>query len=107
LIGFSVGSKDNEDLVVNHLLFAYDTLIFCGAQSEHLRNLRCMFLCFEVALGLRINLGKSEIVPIGKVEDVDNLAHIFGCRVVSLPLKYLGLLLGASNKSYFYLEWSY
>jgi hypothetical protein len=66
-----------------------------------------MFLCFEVALGLRINLGKSEIVPIGKVEDVDNLAHIFGCRVVSLPLKYLGLLLGASNKSYFYLEWSY
>jgi hypothetical protein len=31
LTGFSVGSRDNEDLVVNHLLFADDTLIFCGA----------------------------------------------------------------------------
>jgi hypothetical protein len=30
-----VGIKDNEALVVNHLLFAGDTLIFCGAQAEH------------------------------------------------------------------------
>jgi len=33
LTGFFVGSKDNEDY---HLLFADDTLIFCGAKSEHL-----------------------------------------------------------------------
>jgi len=48
---------------------------------------------------LRINLGKSKIVPIGKVEDVDDLAHILGCCVVSLPLKYLGMPLGASYKA--------
>jgi hypothetical protein len=54
----------------------------CGAQAEHVRNLRCIFLCFEATLGLRINLGKSELVPIGEVEDVDNLAHNVGCRVV-------------------------
>jgi hypothetical protein len=35
LIGFSVGSRDIEELVVNHQLFADDTLIFCGAQAEH------------------------------------------------------------------------
>jgi hypothetical protein len=45
--GFSVGIRDNEALVVNHLLFADDTLIFCGSQAEHVRNLRCTFLCFE------------------------------------------------------------
>ena len=28
------GVRDNEALVVSHLLFANDTLIFCGAQSE-------------------------------------------------------------------------
>jgi len=46
-----------------------------------------------------INLGKSELVPIGEVENVDNLAHILGSRVASLPMTYLGLLLGASFKA--------
>jgi len=99
LIGFSVGIRDNEDLVVNHLLFVDDTLIFCGAHSEHVRNLRFIFLCFEAASGLRINLGKSEIVPIGEVEDVNNLAHIVWCCVASLLMTYLGLPLGASYKA--------
>jgi len=40
-------------------------------------------LCFEVASELRINLAKSDIVPIEEVEDVE-LASILGCRVSSL-----------------------
>jgi hypothetical protein len=48
---------------------------------------------------LRINLGKSEIVPIGDVEDVEGLAQLLGCRVVSLPMIYMGLPLGASYKT--------
>jgi hypothetical protein len=99
LSGFSVGIRGNEPLVVNHLLFADDTLIFCGAQAEHVQNLRCTFLCFEAVSGLRINLGKSELVPIGEVEDVESLAHILGCRIGSLPMTYLGMPLGASFKS--------
>jgi hypothetical protein len=99
LTRFSVGSRDNKDLVVNHLFFIDDTLIFCGAQSDHFRNLCCIFLCFKAASGLRINLGKSKIVPIGEVEDVDDLAHILGCCIASLPMKYLGLPLGASYKA--------
>jgi hypothetical protein len=47
LTGFSVGSRESESLVVNHLLFDDDTLIFCGAQEEQIRHLRCIFLCFE------------------------------------------------------------
>jgi hypothetical protein len=85
--------------VVNHLLFADDTLILCGAQAEHVRNLRCTFLCFEAVSGLRINLGKSELVPIGEVEDVESLAHMLGCRIGSLSMTYLGMSLGASFKS--------
>jgi hypothetical protein len=34
LTGFSVGSRDSEALVVNHLLFADDTLIFCGVKKN-------------------------------------------------------------------------
>jgi hypothetical protein len=99
LSSFSVGIRGNEALVVNHLLFADDTLIFWRAQAEHVRNLRCTFLCFEAVSGLRINLGKSELVPIGEVEDVESLAHILGCRIGSLLMTYLGMPLGASFKS--------
>jgi hypothetical protein len=38
LSGFSVGIRDNNALVVYHLLLADDTLIFCGAQAKHVRN---------------------------------------------------------------------
>jgi hypothetical protein len=99
LTRFSVGSKDSNALVLNHLLFVDDTLNFCGAQVEQIRHLRCIFLCFKAASRLRINLGKSEIVPIGDVEDVEGLAQLLGCRVVSLPMIYMGLPLGASYKT--------
>jgi hypothetical protein len=33
------------------------------------------------------------------VEDIEELASILGCRVSSLPMKYLGLPLGASYKA--------
>ncbi|RVW20562.1 putative ribonuclease H protein [Vitis vinifera] len=50
-------------------------------------------------LGLRINLNKSEILPVGRVENAELLAAELGCKVGSLPSTYLGLPLGASHKS--------
>ena len=49
--------------------------------------------------GLMVNVVKSEMVPIGKVNNVHALAKILGCRVGALPMTYLGMLLGASHKS--------
>jgi hypothetical protein len=57
------------------------------------------YLCFEAASKMRINLGKSELVPTSEVKNGDNLAHILGCQVASLPMTYLGLPLGASFKA--------
>ena len=54
---------------------------------------------FEVASSLRINLVKSEILPVGGVEEVEELAVEVGCRVGSLPSTYLGLPLGTLHKS--------
>jgi hypothetical protein len=97
--GFSVGSVHNSGLSISHLLFANDTLIFCDADVEQLCNLRCLFFCFEAASGLKINLSKSEIISIGEVQDIGLLASIFGCWVVGLCMKYLGLRLGAHCKA--------
>jgi len=43
LDGFTVGSRNVARMVVSHLLFVDATLIFCEANGEHLRNLRCLF----------------------------------------------------------------
>ena len=49
--------------------------------------------------GLKVNVHKCEMVPIGEVDDVHALADILGCRVGSLPMSYLGMPLGASHNS--------
>jgi len=56
LSGFSVGSKYQEDMLVSHLLFADDTLIFCEPNAEQFRDLRCLLLCFEAVSGLKNQL---------------------------------------------------
>lgn len=74
-------------LNIYHLLFTYNTLIFFEASPYHLRYLRCLFLCLEAVSSLRINLAKSELVPIGDVTNGDGLDSIMGCRVSCLLLR--------------------
>jgi hypothetical protein len=59
--------------------------MFCDPNSDHIHHLCCRFLCFEVVLGLKINLSKLELVFVGIVDNVGGLARILGCRVSSLP----------------------
>lgn len=84
---------------ISPLLLADDTLIFCGADVNQVRNLRCLLLCFKAISGLRINVGKSEVIPIGRVGEVQVLADILRCRVSSSPMTYLGFSLGVKFKS--------
>jgi hypothetical protein len=71
------------------MLFADDTYIFYEPNCDQLRNLRCLFLCFET---VSILVNNSKIVFIGDMGDVEGLASILGCKVVSLPMMYLGFL---------------
>lgn len=96
--GFFVASRDSFPLTVSQLLFADNILIFCGVDPDQLLHLKCAMLCFEAVSGLRINLGKSELVPVGSVPEVVGLALILGCMVSGLPMKYLGPPLGAKFK---------
>lgn len=96
--GFEVGRIREEEVMVSHLLFADDTLVFCDATATQLGFLRLVLLFFRMVSGLRINIAKSEIFLVGRVENVDSLASFFGCKVAQLPSSYLGLPLGAPFK---------
>ena len=41
-------------------------------------------------------MSKSEMIPIGEVNNVNALAEILGCSVGSLPMTYLGMPLVVS-----------
>jgi hypothetical protein len=91
-------NNHNAPMMVSHLLFVDDTLIFCGMDCRQLFSTKYVLLCFEAMSGLKINLGKFELVLVGSVPLVEDLACIFGSRVTAFPMKYLGLPLGACFK---------
>uniref|UniRef100_A0A2N9GX79 Reverse transcriptase domain-containing protein n=1 Tax=Fagus sylvatica TaxID=28930 RepID=A0A2N9GX79_FAGSY len=72
LEGFAVNTHNRLDLKISHLLFADDTLIMCGADRDQLLHLKGVLMCFEA---------------------------VIGGRITTLPMKYLGLPLGARYKS--------
>jgi hypothetical protein len=45
-----------------------------------IEQLGWVLLWFEAFSGLRINLGKSEMVPVGEVPNMEELAGILGCN---------------------------
>ena len=58
-----------------------------------------MFLWFEAISGLKVNRDKREAIPVGRVDSLENIISVLGCRIEKLPTSYLGLPLGAPFKS--------
>ena len=83
--GFLVGNAAGTLLTMSHLLFVDDTLIFYDADSHYLAALHGILARFEVVSGLKINLLKSELVPIGIMPNMEDLVEILSCRQSYLP----------------------
>ncbi|KAJ9707979.1 hypothetical protein PVL29_000172 [Vitis rotundifolia] len=99
LTGCRLRGRGGGELPVTHLLFADDTIIFCEARKDQLTTLSWILAWFEAASGLRINLAKSVLIPVGVVDNLEELAIELGCRTGALPTVYLGLPLGAHHKA--------
>ena len=99
LSGSKIADRDGVGSVISHLLYVDDTLLFCGANKDQLKYLSWILMWFEALSGLRINLNKSEILPVGSVDNVQELAVELGCGICSLPSSYLGLPLGVNHKA--------
>ena len=57
-----------------------------------------MLTCFKVVTSLKVNMDKSEMVPIGNVGNMEVLTNIRCCKVGSLPVNNLDTPLGSSFK---------
>ena len=67
---------DSVGVSISHLLFADNTILFCDASREQLLCTRLVLSCFQAFTGLKVNVRKSEIVPVGEVNNLDALAYI-------------------------------
>lgn len=47
---------------------------------------------------LRVNLKKNKLIPIGKVENLEELTQEFGCKIGAFLSSYLSLPLGTQFK---------
>ena len=92
-----MGAVNSVGVRISHLLFANDTILFCDASREQLLSIRLALSCFQAFTGLKVNVGKSEIVLVREVYNLAELASILHCRVGSLPMKYMPL--GSSFKT--------
>ena len=99
LSGCRIGGREGDGLTVSHLLYADDTILFCKPKQDQMAYLSWLLMWFEAISGLKINLAKSEIIPMGGVVDMEVLANELGCKIEALPSSYLGLSLGAQRNS--------
>ncbi|XP_022014309.1 uncharacterized protein LOC110913798 [Helianthus annuus] len=78
--------------LVSHLFYADDTLIIGECFKENVVNVVRILRYVHACLGLKINLGKSNIYGIGVNSfEVEDMSEVVGCKSDSLPFKYLGL----------------
>ncbi|XP_058203090.1 uncharacterized protein LOC131317570 [Rhododendron vialii] len=85
-------------VILSHLQFADDTILFCNNDGAEMANIKRILRYFQLMSGLKINFSESSLCGVRICHlDVSNLARVMGCKVETLPIKYLGLPLGNAS----------
>nr|GEY71658.1 nucleotide-binding alpha-beta plait domain-containing protein [Tanacetum cinerariifolium] len=92
-MGLQLGGSVN----LSHMFFA-DDAVFVGQWSEgNINSLVNILECFNMASGLKINMGNSKIMGVHVTRDkVDKAATKLGCLVLKAPFLYLGSMVGGA-----------
>nr|GEU85728.1 RNA-directed DNA polymerase, eukaryota [Tanacetum cinerariifolium] len=88
--GLFKGIRLNGDISLSHLFYAKDAL-FVGEWSDaNLRGIIYILKCFYLALGLQINVIKSQIMGVGVPRNyVKAMADSIGCSILESKFRYL------------------
>lgn len=73
------------------MLFNTNTILLCKVLKDQLLHLSWVLFWFQVSFELKINLEKSDLIPVNRLDNVEVLATELGCQIDSLPSTYLGL----------------
>ncbi|XP_015954786.1 uncharacterized protein LOC107479150 [Arachis duranensis] len=88
---------ERDNIELSHLQFADDTILFCPPEEGTVRNYKRLLRCFELISGLSINFEKSNLIPVNCSQEwVSRMCQLLGCQEAILPVKYLGISLGAN-----------
>ncbi|XP_016162179.1 uncharacterized protein LOC107604964 [Arachis ipaensis] len=88
-----------DHIELSHLQFADDTILFCPPEEETIRNYKRLLRCFEPMSGLSINFEKSSFIPVNCEQRwTRQMCQLLGCKEASLPVRYLGISLGANPR---------
>nr|XP_025611773.1 uncharacterized protein LOC112705129 [Arachis hypogaea] len=86
-----------EHIELSHLQFADDTILFCPSETETIVNYKRLLRCFELMSGLSINFDKSNLISVNcEQEWVEHVCGLLECKQAVLPVRYLGIPLGAN-----------
>ena len=65
---------------MSHLLFVDDTLVFYKSFQDQIVHLCWLLMWFETCSRLKVNSEKSDLIPIGSVDWVEELVLELGCK---------------------------
>lgn len=102
LVGLVEGISINEHFLnFSYLQFADGTIIFLKPSVGNILNLKKVLQCFQLASGLTINCSKSLLYTWEESES-QTWANLLGCKVGTLPIKYLEANIGCSPRKLIY-----
>ncbi|RVW57016.1 hypothetical protein CK203_007357 [Vitis vinifera] len=80
ILGFGA-REGGRGVEISHLLFTNDILLFSDPWPDQLTYMAWVLLWFEASSRLKINLNKSEHIPVGNIPNVEELASDQPCVV--------------------------
>ncbi|XP_016206137.1 uncharacterized protein LOC107646468 [Arachis ipaensis] len=88
-----------DKIELSHLQFADNTILFCPPEEETVKNYKRLLRCFEMMSGLSINFEKSNLIPVNCSQEwINRMCQLLGCQEAALPVRYLGINLGANSR---------